>query len=84
MASLEHKRVKESREKFSPVACPLAGTGREATHNSRWYMRKRASITHSISRGLMAIALRFILFICFAGLLTGVGSLTYTNKRIKL
>ena len=32
----------------------------------------------------MAIALRFILFICFAGLLTGVGSLTYTNKRIKL
>ncbi len=60
---LEHGEVRESREKFSPVACPLAGTGREATHNSRWYMRKRASITHSISRGLMAIALHLILII---------------------
>ena len=51
MTSLEHKQVKKSRQKDSPVACPLAGTGREATHNSRWNMRYRASITHSISRG---------------------------------
>lgn len=57
--------MRESRENFSPVACPLSGTGREATHNSRWYMRKRASITHSISRGLMAIALHLVLIILF-------------------
>ena len=67
MTSLEHKQVKKSRQKDSPVACPLAGTGWEATHNSRWNMRYRASITHSISRGLMAIALHFILFIYHAG-----------------
>ena len=69
MASLEHKHVKKSTQKDSPVACPLAGTGREATHNSRWYMRNRATITHSISRGLMAIALHFILSICSCRLL---------------
>ena len=81
--SLEHGEVRESREKFSPVACPLAGTGREATHNSRWYMRKRASITHSISRGLMAIALHLILiiFLCAGFCRTGSRIVPQPNRR---
>ena len=55
-------------KKISPGACPLAGTGRRAFYNNSWYMRNKASITHSTSRGLVASVYITVFFILFCRL----------------
>ena len=57
--------LKKSTQKSSPVACPLAETGREAIDNNSRQMRNKASIPHSTSRGLVAGMFTTILFILF-------------------
>ena len=80
LTTLEHRMMEKSTQKISPGACPLAGTGREATYNNSWQIRNRASIPHSTSRGLVASVFTNVCFMLKTGFCrTGAGSLTQSN-----